>query len=170
MLTWLGSELFLPPGQERVRVLICVASILDSLIENHDKNHAINGNGVPAEEPEQPNGQHSQPSSQQKGLLPTTHRSPSKLRHDHQRQELHDNKVRSYVENEKLFLEATAYRDNVPDSPGRGDVVALFDSPGLDVNRGDVMRNSRRRQLHPSFKKYVRTTEFELMTNENRAI
>jgi hypothetical protein len=90
------------------------------------------------------------------------HKSPSKLRHDEERQRFHEDKVRTYVENEKLFLEATAHRDNVPDSPGRGDVVALFDSPGLDVNKGDVMRNSRRRHLHPSFKKFLRQPDFEI--------
>jgi len=91
----------------------------------------------------------------------TKHKSPSKQERDAQRlrdfmaqQEPEDPHVQEYIDREKHFLEATAYHDNVPGSPGRGDVVAVFDSKGLDITEGVVIRNSKRRHLDPQFKKF----------------
>jgi hypothetical protein len=88
------------------------------------------------------------------GLISST-RAESKREQD-------DVRVRDYVEGEKRFLEVTAHRDNVPGSPGRGDVVALFNSKGLDVDEGDVLRNSKRRYVHPSIKKFLKSPDFDI--------
>jgi hypothetical protein len=94
----------------------------------------------------------------------TKHKSPSKQERDAERLKRFfeetqttdtddDPHVREYITKERRFLEATAYHDNVPGSPGRGDVVATFDSKGLDVTEGVVMRNSKRRHVDPQLKK-----------------
>jgi len=73
------------------------------------------------------------------------HASPSKRRRDIGRQLWYE---------EKQLLEKTAFRDRLPGSPGKGDVVATIPSPILiKIFPGVIMRNLNRNWIDPALRK-----------------